>query len=77
MAHGGSSTKGEALSGVIPQPTLPKVDIDEDDLWKAKRKADRAGIDIPSQRRAPSPLTPDNGLYPGRQSLPSNLRTSR
>lgn len=61
--------------GGIPQPTLPQMDLD-DDVLRAKRKADRAGIDVPTKQRgkgvgragASSPLDFDDGIYPGRES---------
>lgn len=62
----------------IPQPTLPQVDLDDtSDVWRAKRKAERAGIDVPTKTSgqrgmgragASSPLDFDDGIYPGRES---------
>ena len=69
--------------GGIPQPTLPQVDLD-DDVWRARRKAERAGMEVPTKRAgggerergrggASSPLDFDDGIYPGRECFPPSL----
>jgi hypothetical protein len=44
------------------------VDIDDDDLLRAKRKADRAGLDVPKPKM-PARAASDDSLYPGRESF--------
>jgi len=53
MAHGGArNSTGEMVPGITPQPTLPDVKLDDDSpASRAKRKAERAGMDMPAQAR--------------------------
>lgn len=38
--------KGDDLGPAVPQPTLPSISLDDDDLaMRAKRKAQKAGLD--------------------------------
>ena len=69
MAAGGlKNSKGEMVSAAVPQPTLPNVSLDEDDdLLRAKRKADKAGLVLPQENEY------DSGLYPGARTLPSQM----
>ena len=51
----------------MPQPTLPSVDIEDDDLWRAKRKADRAGLEVPKPKPPQRAASNDSSIYPGRK----------
>jgi hypothetical protein len=48
------------------------VDIDDDDLLRAKRKADRAGLDVPKpkQPQRAASASSDSDIYPGRELIP-------
>lgn len=47
----------------MSQPTLPDVSLDEDDYGgRAKRKTERAGIEMPSKWE-------ETGIYPGARKL--------
>jgi hypothetical protein len=47
---------------------LPQVEIDDDELLRAKRKADRAGLEVPRPREPQRGLSGDS-IYPGREFL--------
>jgi hypothetical protein len=69
MANGSIKTpKGEMYTGQAPQPTLPSVELEDDDLWRAKRKADRAGLDVPKPKAPIGAASNDSSIYPGRKS---------
>ncbi|WVR04843.1 hypothetical protein IAU60_001855 [Kwoniella sp. DSM 27419] len=61
MAQGGiKNAKGEVMTGVIPQPTLPQIDLDDDGVGsaaRARRKAERGRLDIPSR------VSPASSVY--------------
>jgi len=68
MANGSiKTTKGEIYTGQAPQPTLPSVELEDDDMWKAKRKAERAGLDVPKPRAPIRAASNDSSIYPGRK----------
>ncbi|WVF69535.1 hypothetical protein IAT40_004313 [Kwoniella sp. CBS 6097] len=54
LAQGGiKNAKGEIITGAIPQPTLPQIDLEDDTLSeRARIKAERSGLDVPPR---PSP----------------------
>jgi len=70
MANGSiKPPKGEMYTGQAPQPTLPSVELEEDDMWRAKRKADRAGLDVPKPKAPVRAASNDSSIYPGRKFL--------
>jgi hypothetical protein len=70
MANGSiKPPKGEMYTGQAPQPTLPSVELEDDDMWRAKRKADRAGLDVPKPKAPQRAASNDSSIYPGRKSL--------
>ncbi|WVQ98312.1 hypothetical protein IAU59_005435 [Kwoniella sp. CBS 9459] len=54
LAQGGiKNAKGELVTGAIPQPTLPQIDLEDDRISeRARIKAERSGLDVPPR---PSP----------------------
>jgi hypothetical protein len=68
MANGSiKPPKGELYTGQAPQPTLPSVELEDDDMWRAKRKADRAGLDVPKPKALQRAASNDSSIYPGRK----------
>ncbi|WWC86643.1 uncharacterized protein L201_001520 [Kwoniella dendrophila CBS 6074] len=68
MAQGGlKNSKGEILGSAMPQPTLPQISLDDDDLSneKARRKAERGGLDISGLNDNRYDYPPPGGLYGG------------
>ncbi|EIW71060.1 hypothetical protein TREMEDRAFT_42550 [Tremella mesenterica DSM 1558] len=64
MANGEfRNAKGEIVSASVPQPTLPNVSLDDDDDYsRAKRKADKAGLQLPEKAAY-------EGIYPGKRGF--------
>ncbi|OCF44796.1 hypothetical protein I317_01285 [Kwoniella heveanensis CBS 569] len=67
LAQGGiKNAKGEIITGAIPQPTLPQIDLDDDNMSEraTRIKAERSGQDVPS-RPSPGPSVGGSGYgYP-------------
>jgi len=69
MANGSIKTpKGDVYTGQAPQPTLPSVELEDDEMWRAKRKAERAGLDVPKPKAPVRAASNDSSIYPGRKS---------